>query len=205
MKYNYKLLDDDQIEYVQVAAAGDLSNGERLFVGGSLHGIYGLPASTHTGAFHLMAAESGLPWIPASRLRLARGFTGATVWQGRLWLLCGTSIAWHGCGSTDWVETIDPNTGDLDIGRRTYGWRAHAAALAWDDRLYIMGMGMKLSKYWGFMESIGRDDKAWRKEREPPITFERTTQGGIYDRVPVSACLVDDIFYVHTSQHGRLS
>ena len=185
--------------------AGSCSYQDRLFVGGGLHGVYGLPASSHTGAQYVMAAGQGTPWARVCRLRLARGFTGATEWRGRLWLMCGTSIEWHGCGSTDWVENFDPKTGDLNIGRRVYGWRAHAAAVTWDDRLWVLGMGMKLGKYWGFMESIGPEEKKWRKEPEPPITFTRTTQGGIYDRVPVSACVIDNVFYVFTSQHGLLA
>lgn len=32
MKYNYKMFEDDQIEYIQVGPAEDLSNGERLFL-----------------------------------------------------------------------------------------------------------------------------------------------------------------------------
>jgi len=185
--------------------AGSCSYQDRLFVGGSLHGIYGIPASAHTGARHVMAARPDAAWARVCELRLARGFTGATEWRGRLWLMCGTSIAWHGCGSTDWVEHFNPKTGELDIGPRLYGWRAHATAVTWNDRLWVLGMGMKLSKYWGFMESLGEGEKKWRKEPEPPITFTRTTQGGIYDRVPVSACVVDDVFYLWTSQHGLLA
>jgi hypothetical protein len=31
------------------------------------------------------------------------------------------------------------------------------------------------------------------------------SQGGIYDRIPLSACLIDNVFYVFSSQHGLFS
>lgn len=194
-----------------VMGSGTVSSGDRLLVGGSLQGAYGLPVSIHMGAVDVYGAGRGTPWAPVARLRLGRGFTGTTERQGRIWVVSGTSIEWHGCGPTDWVEHFDPRTGELDIGPRTYGWRAHAAAVTWQDRVYVMGVGIRVNAYSGFMESYAPGEKAWRPEDEPPVAFTtvgkdgQVFQPGIYDRIPVSACVIDDVIYVFTSRHGLLS
>jgi hypothetical protein len=191
--------------------AGTVSSGDRLLVGGLLQGSYGIPVSIRMGAVDMYGAGRGTPWAPVARLRLGRGCTGTTERQGRIWVVSGTSIPWGYCAPTDWVEHFDPKTGDLDIGPRTHGWRAHAAAVTWKDRVYVMGVGIRDNAYTGFMESYAPGEKAWRPEDEPPVVFTTVGKDGqvfqpdIYGRTPVSACMIDDVFYVFTSRHGLLS
>lgn len=171
--------------------SGDVLNG-KFYVAGGLTNGWGYPARDHDFSKLLEFDGQTAQWRIAADLSRGRVYCATSHLDGKVWVVGGdvflddrqprpngTRI------EMDWVQIVDPATGEVTDGPPLACARPMPIALHVGGRIYVAGNPRGQQDQPGRVESIGHGEKKWRREPNGPAGFG-----------PLAGCALGDQLYL---------
>lgn len=159
---------------------------EKFYVSGGLTADWGFPSRPH--AFdELWELDSRTwTWSMAAKLSRLRIYTATAAFDGKIWVIGGDVVeraAMRHAVTT--VELYDPRAKTVEPGPPPAIARPMPIALVGNGRLYVMGNPRNQYDKPGMLESIGKGEKAWRREPDGPAGMGALAGAALDDKLYV--------------------
>ena len=169
--------------------SGDILNGKFYFSGGLTDG-YGFPAEPKafdkTFEFNPLTGKINTYSLGYERVYCTTSHVG-----GKVWIINGDIFSNGSRHSTSAVQILDPDTGKINSGPPTFTARPMPLAFNVNNRIFVIGNPKKYSDQPAIMESIGPDEKQWKKEPSGPSGMG-----------PIAGAVLDNKIYIAVPKMG---
>ena len=165
----------------------------QLFIAGGSTTEWGFPVQTRAFDELWQLDANSWQWHVAARFSLPRIFCSTVAFGSKIWVIGGDVQDQDGQRrASTRVDIFDPRTGELSPGPELSIAQPAPLAVAARGRLYVVGSAGRNQP--GIVESIGRDEKQWRREPDGPSHMWA-----------VAGAAIDDVIYVCIPQTGLVA